>query len=322
MKVPEQMKAAVIDRFGPPSVFRIATVPVPALGPREVLIALYAAGVGFWDAKIRDGTWAEGDEKFPLILGTDGAGVVAAVGRSVRRFAVGDRVWAYAYENPKGGFYAEYVAVDSEGVGLLPRRLDVVQGGAGAVTGLTALQGIDEHLGVRRGETVLIFGATGAVGTLAVQFADRKKAHVIGTASGRAAAALVEKLGAHVTFDARRPADLERLPELAPDGIDAVLATAGGDALERCLDLVKRGGRVAFPNGVEPPPKRRRSLELHAYDAEASRREWERLARAATEAKLKVPIAASFPLAQTAKAHARVEKGHVVGRIALRIRRS
>jgi NADPH:quinone reductase-like Zn-dependent oxidoreductase len=322
MKIPEQMKAAVIDRFGPPSVFKVATVPVPAVGPRDVLIALHAAGVGVWDAQIRGGVWAEGDERFPLILGADGAGVVAAVGRSVRRFAAGDRVWAYAYENPKGGFYAEYVAVDSENVGLLPRRLDFLQGGAGAVTGLTALQGVDEQLGVRRGETVLIFGATGAVGTLAVQFADRKKAHVIGTASGRAAATLVQKLGAHATFDARRPSDLERLPELAPDGFDAVLATAGGDALERCLDLVKRGGRVAYPNGVEPPPKRRRSFELHAYDAEANRREWERLSRAATDAKLKVPIAAAYPLTQAARAHERVEKGHVVGRIVLRIRRA
>jgi NADPH:quinone reductase-like Zn-dependent oxidoreductase len=320
--IPKTMRAAAIDRFGGPEVLTIHTLPVPLCDSREVLIALDTAGVGSWDAEMRAGWVPAGKPRFPWVLGTDGAGVVAAVGSRIRRLKVGDRVYSYSFDNPKGGFYAEYVAVDSEGVGLLPRRLDVVQGGAGAVTGLTALQGIDEHLGVRRGETVLIFGATGAVGTLAVQFADRKKAHVIGTASGRAAAALVEKLGAHVTFDARRPADLERLPELAPDGIDAVLATAGGDALERCLDLVKRGGRVAFPNGVEPPPKRRRTLELHAYDAEASRREWERLARAATEAKLKVPIAASFPLAQAAKAHARIEKGHVVGRIALRIRRS
>ncbi len=320
MVIPATMKAAVIDRFGPAGVLTVRTVPTPEVGPGEILIALHAAGVGIWDAKIRDGTWAGGDERFPLILGTDGAGTVAAVGARVRGFEPDQPVWAYAYENEKGGFYAEYVVVSAENAAPLPAGLDFLHAGAAAVTAMTAQQGIDDHLRVRRGQTVLVFGGTGAVGTMAIQFARRKGAHVVATASGRDGAALVHELGAHAHFDARDPKELMRLPELAPDGVDAVLALAGGDALERCLQLVNAGGRVAHPNGVEPPPRKRRGIDVLAYDATPGRQEWRRLDRAVTEARLQVPIAATYPLAQAAKAHARVEKGHVLGRVALRIR--
>jgi NADPH:quinone reductase-like Zn-dependent oxidoreductase len=315
------MKAAAIDRFGPPELLTVRTLPVPEPGPSEVLIALHAAGVGIWDAKTREGTWASGKERFPLVLGTDGVGTVAAVGSRVRRFRPGQRVWAYSYENPKGGFYAEYVAVAASSVGPAPRRLDVLEAGAAAVTGLTALQGIDEHLKVRRGETVLVFGASGAVGTLAVQFARRKGARVLGTASGGAATRLVQGLGAHGVFDARSEQAPAQLQALAPEGLDAILALSGGEALERCIERVRRGGRVAWPNGVEPEPRPRRPLRMSAYDAEASPRQWEKLDRAVTEARLQVPIAAVFPLSQAARAHARLEKGHVLGRVVLRIRR-
>jgi NADPH:quinone reductase len=314
------MKAVAIDKFGPPSVLKLHTLPLPEPGPREVLIALHAAGVGVWDADIRGGWWPEGRPRFPLVLGSDGAGIVAAKGAQVRRFREGDRVWASEFINPKGGFYAEYVAVNADHVGYVPRRLDKLQAGAGAVTGLTALQGIDNHLRVRAGETVLVFGATGAVGTLAVQFAKRKGARVLGTATGRDATALIRKLGAKGVFDPRSKNHTEQLRALAPDGIDAILAFAGGDTLERCIDLVRPGGRVAHPNGVEPPPKRRPKLKVIAYDAEGSRREFDQLERAVAETKLRVPIAAVYPLAQAAKAHQRIEKGHVLGRIVLQIR--
>jgi NADPH2:quinone reductase len=314
------MKAAAIDRFGPPSVLKLRMLPVPEPGPREVLIALHGAGVGVWDADIRAGWWPQGRPKFPLVLGSDGAGLVAAKGALVRRFNVGDRVWAYEFINPKGGFYAEYVAVKAEHVGRVPRRLDLLHAGASAVTGLTALQGVDDHLRVRKGETVLIFGATGAVGTLAVQFAKRRGARVLGTASGREASTLVKRLGASGVFDPRSPRAIQELQKLAPDGIDAVLALAGGDKLERCLDLVRSGGRVAFPHGVEPEPKRRPKVRVIAYDAEPSALASARLERAVDEARLRVPLAAVYPLAQAAKAHQRLAKGHVLGRIALKIR--
>jgi NADPH:quinone reductase-like Zn-dependent oxidoreductase len=312
------MRAAAIDRFGPPSVVRVRTLPVPALGPGEVLIALAAAGVGIWDVKIRDGSWAEGDETFPLILGTDGAGTVAAVGARVRRLRVGARVWAYRYANPKGGFHAEYVAVDAKHVAPAPRRLSLLEAGAAAVTGLTALQGIDDILKIRAGESLLIFGASGAVGTLAVQFARWRKARVLAAASGRDGVAQVRRLGADEAFDGRR--ELDRLATLAPGGIDAALVLAPSPALDGLLAHVRPGGRIAYPNGVEPPPRRRPRVQVRAYDAEVGPRPFARLDRAVTGARLRVPIAAAFPLEQAARAHARVGKGHVLGRVVIRIR--
>jgi NADPH:quinone reductase len=312
------MSAAAIDRFGPPSVLTLHTLPVPKVGSREVLIALHAAGVGIWDAQMRSGKWATGRELFPLVLGTDGAGIVAERGRQVRRFQIDDPVWAYQYANPKGGFYAEYVAVKAEHVGRVPQRLDLFEAGAAAVTGLTALQGIN-HLRVTERETVLIFGASGAVGTLAIQFAKHRQTRVLGTASGDDATALVLRLGAHGVIDTRREDCIEQLHRLAPDGLDAVLALAGGEALERCLSLLSSGGRVAYPNGVEPEPQPPRGVRVVSYDAIADPRKLAELGREVDEAGLEVPIAGVYPLAEAAKAHARVEQGHVLGRIVLQI---
>jgi NADPH:quinone reductase-like Zn-dependent oxidoreductase len=161
------------------------------------------------------------------------------------------------------------------------------------VTGLTALQGVDGALKVRKGETVLIFGASGAVGTLAVQFAKRHGARVLATASGRPASALVRRLGADAIVDARSRDVADRLRRLAPDGIDAVLALAGGDELERCLDFLRDGGRIAYPNGIDPEPKLRRKFRIRGYDAVAGPREFAHMARAIARAKFTVPIAAS-----------------------------
>jgi NADPH2:quinone reductase len=312
------MKAAAIDRFGPPRVLKLHTLPVPRPGPKQVLIAVHAAGVGVWDASVRDGSWRPyGRPKFPLVPGTDGAGIVVEKGSRVRRFGVGDRVYAVDYA---GGFYAEFVATDADNTARVPGLLDWLQAGAALVPGLTALQGVDDHLRVRRGETVLIYGASGSVGTLAIQFAKRLRARVLATASGSDAAALVRQLGADEVFDLRAGNATEKLRSLAPDGIDAVLALAGSPVLEKCLDLVRPRGRVAYPNGVEPEPRRSRKVHMIAYDAEAGPRPFARLERAVTEARLRVPIAAKYPLAQAAKAHTRIERGHILGRIVLQIR--
>ena len=317
----KKMKAAALDRFGPPSVLTIHELPVPEPGRSEVLIALHAAGVGVWDADIRQGWWPQGRPEFPLVLGSDGAGVVAGLGASVRRFHEGDRVWAYEFINPKGGFYAEYVAVPADHVSLVPERLNLLQAGAAVVTGLTALQGIDVHLDVRSGETALIFGASGAVGSLAVQFARRHGAQVIGTARGPEAKRFVAKLGADKAIDTASGDVVEEVRAFAPAGIDAVLALAGGEALQKLLTLVRPGGRVAYPNGVEPEPKGSRKVKLASYDAEVGPREFARLSQAVEETRLQVPLAAVYPLEQAAQAHRRLDQGQVLGRIALQIRK-
>src|SRR5256885_967524 len=147
-----------------------------------------------------------------------------------------DAEGACHYSNPKGGFYAEYIAVDAGSVGRVPEHLNLLEAGAAPTTGLTALQGIDGALKLNRGESVLIVGASGGVGTLAVQFAKLRGARVIGTASNLEAAALVRGLGAEAVIDARSPDSIRRLKELPPGGPDAGCALAGGGGLEARLD--------------------------------------------------------------------------------------
>ena len=315
------MKAAAIDRFGGPSVIKTHTLEVHEPGPSELLIAVHTAGIGIWDTSIRDGSWKQpGRPHFPLIPGVDGSGRVVRAGRRVTRFRAGDKVYAYEFGGAKGGFYAEFVVVHQNAAGHVPSGLSLRDAGAAAATALTAMQGV-RALALRRRETVLIFGGSGAVGTLAVQFARSRGARVIATASGRAAQRTVQRLGADAVFDARARRGADELRALAPDGVDAVLALAGGEELERCLRAVRRGARVIYPNGVEPTPRRRRGLRVRSFDARASATEFAALGRWITAARLRVPIAGSYPLTRAAAAHRRLERGHILGRLVLRIGR-
>lgn len=318
--VPETMRAAAIDRFGGPEVLSIHVLPVPELSSSDVLIALHTAGVGSWDADMRAGWWPFGRPKFPLVLGVDGAGTVVAVGSRVRRLKPGDQVYAYSFANPKGGFYAEDVVVPAERAAPIPSVLDHRHAGAIGCTGLTALQGIDDALHVKAGESVIIHGASGGVGTLAVQFAKLRGARVLATASGADGVALVRRLGADAAVDGRHEDVLAAARDFAPDGIDAVLALVGGPALTRCLAAVGRGGRLAYPDGIEPAPRKRRGLKIIRYDGTPGVREFERLNRAVEAAKLKVPIAARFSLADARASHERLAAGHVLGKIVLKVR--
>jgi NADPH:quinone reductase-like Zn-dependent oxidoreductase len=317
--IPKVMLAAAIDRFGGPDEFTIHTIPVPSLAPNEVLIALDTAGVGPWDAEIRAGSYPLRKPQFPLVLGTDGAGVVAAAGSRVHRLKAGDKVYSYSWANPKGGFYAEYVAVVSDKVAHIPKGLDLHHAGAIATTGLTALQGIDDALHVKKGEKIIIHGGSGGVGTLAIQFAKFRGARVLATARNIEGLELVRDMGADGAIDARHQPIADAVRSFAPAGVDAVLALAGGDELEEALETLKRDGRLAYPNGIEPAPKKRRGIKVIPYDAIAGIPEFQRLNRAVESAKLKIAVAETFPLTAAAKAHARLETGPVLGKIVLRI---
>jgi len=140
IKLPQTMHAAAIDRAGGPEVMTLHTLPVPKPQADEVLIAVNTAGVAIWDVGLRRHPQSIKHSAFPLVLGTDGAGIVAAVGAKVQGFKVGEQVYSYSWDNPHGGFYAEYVAVPAERVGLVPGNLTLRQAGAIATTGLTAIQ--------------------------------------------------------------------------------------------------------------------------------------------------------------------------------------
>jgi NADPH:quinone reductase len=318
--LPDTMRAAVFDRYGGPEVLEYRTLPLPELGALDVLIAVRDAGVGSWDGDMRQGWSPSGRAEFPVVLGSDGAGTIAAVGARVSQFNVGDRVYAYSFDNPKGGFYAEYVAVPAARTAHIPRPLDFEHAGALPAIGLTALQGIEDALGVASGERLIIHGASGGVGSLAVQFAKLRGARVLAVASGRDGVGLAQRLGADIAVDGHRDDIHAAATRFAPDGVDAILALAGGPALEQCILSLRHEGRIAYPNGVEPEPKRHKGLRIVAYDAQVGVHELERLNRAVEAAKLAVPIAATFPLSDTRAAHKRLARGHVLGRMALEVR--
>jgi len=319
-RLPETMKAAAIDHKGGPEVLTLHNVPVPKPGADEILIALDTVGVGPWDIDVRERLDYWKNRNFPIVLGVDGSGTVAAVGSGVRDFKVGDAVYAYAWDNPKGGFYAEYVAVPAKAAGHVPAGMSLKDAGAGAVSALTAIQGVDDALHMKSGETLIIHGAGGGVGSLAVQFAKLRGVKVLATASGDDGLAFVRRLGADVAVDGRHGDIRAAARQFAPGGVDAVLALAGGEALEACFDALRPGGRAAFPAGVRPEPRSRPGLPLVEYNAATGPNEYQRLNQAIAAAKPEVPIAAEFPLADAAKAHERMAAGHVLGKIVLRIR--
>ncbi len=321
--LPRTMRAAAIDRAGGPEVLTVHTLPLPQFGADEVLIAVHTAGVAVWDADIRQRLMEiVAKPHLPFVLGSDGAGVVAAIGSAVTAFKVGDSVYAYCWNNPKGGFYAEYAAVPANCVARLPKGVTLDNAGVLGASGLTALQGVDGALRIQPGEKLIIHGASGAVGTLAIQLAKLRGAKVLAIASGDDGIALVRRLGADAAVDGRRGDIAAAARSFAPQGVDAVLALAAGDALERCMDALRPGGRVAFPHGIDSEPKPRKGITIIAYDAiegdEAV--ELSRLNEAVEARRFEIPVAAEYPLADAAKAHERLAAGHVLGKIVLRVR--
>ncbi|MCL5278778.1 MAG: NADP-dependent oxidoreductase [Planctomycetes bacterium] len=314
------MRAAALDGFGGPEMITLHTLAVPEVGPDEVLIRVESAGVGVWDPYEREGGFAgmSGTEaKFPYVLGSDGAGTVAAVGANVRRFHEGDRVYALTIANPKGGFYAEYTAVQEDNVSLIPGNVPTDQAGAMPWDAMTALRGLDDTLGLQPGESLLIFGASGGIGHLAIQLAKRMGARVFAVASGDDGVALAQRLGADAVVEGHRDDIVTAARTFAPEGFDAALITAGGERAEEALTALREGGRAAYPNGAEPEPHARSGVVIRGYDGEPDVQAIEKLNRLIESGPLEVHIACFFPLEQAAEAH-RALNTHYLGKLALR----
>jgi NADPH2:quinone reductase len=310
--IPATMRAVAIDAFGGPEKLVVHELPVPAVGAGEVLLRVDTAGVGVWDLKVRRGDWSDGRDRFPLVLGADGSGTIAAVGEGVRGLQVGDAVYGYAF-GTAAGFYAEYVALSAEHVAPMPSTLDFREAGGIAVTALTALAGIDDVLGVRAGQTILVHGASGGVGTMAVQFVKRRGARVLATANGGDGRELLRGLGVDDAIDAHHDDVVAAARRLAPEGVDGLLALTGGIALERCVAALRDGGRIAYPNGVRMPD----GVSAIAFDGVPNPAAFARLGALIDETPIAVPIAAMYSLDDAAEAHRRLERGHVLGKIVL-----
>ena len=316
------MRAVAIDRFGGIETLTLRTVPIPELGPNEVLIRVEVAGVGEWDPFEREGGYAKmlGTEpKFPYVLGSEGAGTIVAVGERVGRFKAGDRVYAAGFLNPKGGFYAEYTVVDADLVSHIPNQLTTEQAGVMSGVAVTALRGLDDTLVLKAGESVMIFGASGGIGHVAVQLAKRMGARVLAVASGDDGVALVERLGADAVVNGRKDDVLGAARAFAPDSLDAALLTAGGDAVNQALSAVREGGHIAYPNGVQPEPQPRTGVQLTGYNGDPDAEIIERLNRLIVSGPFDIHIAQIFPLDRVIEAH-RTLNNHYLGKLALRVR--
>jgi NADPH2:quinone reductase len=313
--IPAQMRAAAFDRYGGPEVLHTETLPVPKPGSKEVLIRLDTAGVGAWDPYVRSGEVELGQSGFPRIIGNDGAGEVVAVGDGVRRFRVGDRVYAYSFET---GFYAEYAAVKEDDIAPIPRGLSAEEAGVLGADGVTAVRGLDDQLHLAAGQTLLVYGASGGIGHLAVQLAKRMGARVLAVASGRDGVELVRRLGADAAVDGKRDDVARAARDFAPGGLDAALVLVHGESLDPALSAMRKGARIAHPNGVEPAPTAPPGVTLLAYDGEPGRDAFERLDRLISAGPFHVELGRVYALEEAARAHREIGQHHL-GKLALRI---
>lgn len=318
--VEPQMNAVVLDRFGGVDELSSRRIALPEVGDDDVLIRVEFAGAASWDAVEREGGYdgAFGvASTFPYVLGWDAAGTVAAVGRNVTRFDVGDRVYAATNPVKRGGFYAEYGVVEAEFVARVPSRLPAEQAGAMPWDALTALSGLD-LLGLRPDETLMVFGASGGIGHMAVQLARHSGIRVFAVASGDDGVALARRLGADRAVNGRKDDVLAAAFAFAPGGLDAALVTAGGETAERSLRAIKDSGRIAVPNGVLPVPATPPTATVSYYDGDTTRAATDRLNAIIEASSFEVHVARTYPLVQVGDAH-RALTDHYVGKLALKI---
>ena len=314
--IPKTMKAAVIDRFGGPEVLHVASIPVPELGDREILIRVDTAGIGSWDPWLREG--GMGGDRFPQILGSDGSGTVAAVGSKVHRFKAGDRVYGYTFDNPKGGFYAEYAAVPEDAAALIPTNIGMEEAGALAACGLTAIAGLDK-LKIKPGRAVMVLGASGCVGHLALQLAKRQGARLLAVASGRDGVALVKRLGADQAVNGKAADVAKAARKFAPEGLEAALVFVNSRKLAEALKQVKQGGIIAYPEGVEPEPKASAGVKVRVFNGLASPDAFERLNALIAQGPFRVEISKAYRLEDLPRAHREVP-GHHIGKPVVKVR--
>ncbi|WP_243318565.1 NADP-dependent oxidoreductase [Geothrix paludis] len=239
------MKAFFINRYGKSDVLRLGELPEPRLRDDDVLVQIHAAGVNPVDNKIRAGEFKLLlPYKMPLILGTDLAGVVVRVGPRVRRFKVGDEVYARPDDDRIGAF-AEFIAIKEDSLALKPANLSMEEAASIPLVTLTAWQTLVEKGGLKKGQKVLIHAGSGGVGTIAIQLAKHFGATVATTAS-EANADMLKGLGADIVIDYKKEDFSTKLK-----GYDLVLDTQGGDTLKRSLSVLKPGGKLI---GIAGPP--------------------------------------------------------------------
>ncbi|MGI5128111.1 quinone oxidoreductase family protein [Pseudonocardia sp. CA-107938] len=301
-------KAAVFYQPGGPEVLRIADVPEPTAGPGQVRVRVKAAGVQPFDVAVVAGQiHRQPDPSVPTIPGNEFAGVVDQVGAGVEGIAVGDEVLGYGTLNS----YQELLAVPADQVTAKPAAMPWEVAGGFSAAAQTAHIALEE-IGVGAGDTVLVHGAAGAVGTIAVQLCRLRGATVLGTAR-EAQHDYLRELGA--TPVSYGDGFVDRVRALVPDGVDAAIDGVGGPALDDTLELVKDRARIltlvdhgkAAALGIRVTPPARSAARL----AE--------LANLYADGQLRVHVLATYPLDQAADALRRYQAGTIRGKIVITV---
>ncbi|MHA7174618.1 NADP-dependent oxidoreductase [Arthrobacter monumenti] len=307
------MKAAYYEAFGGPEVLKYGEQPEPKLGPDTVLVDIKASSVNPVDWAVMGGYLdSMSYAHFPVITGWDLAGVVKTPGPAVEEFQPGDEVIGYVRMDVIGhGTFAEQVAAPVRTLARKPENVNWEQAATIPLTGLTAYQSLVHFLQVSDGDTVLIHGGSGGVGTYAVQIARAKGARVIATASERNHDFLKD-LGAEPTSYGEGAVD--RFKALAPDGIDAILDLSGGDELAPSVELLRTPGRVV--SVVNPGVK---EMGGHYVFVRPDPEDLAALTELVEAGKVTPVLTETFELKDAAKAFELSMGGHVRGKIAIRV---
>jgi NADPH:quinone reductase-like Zn-dependent oxidoreductase len=306
------MKALRIHEYGGPEVLRLDDIPRPSPAVGEVLIHVRAMGVNPVDWKLRSGAARRHLElAMPAILGGDIAGEVEQTGSGVEGFKAGDAVYAMLGLT---GAYAQYVSVKASSVAPKPKTMSIVEAASVPLAALTAWQGLFEHGKLHHGQTVLVHAAAGGVGIFAVQFARASGARVIGTTSAKNAD-FVKSLGADQTIDYKSVAFEKQV-----SGVDLVIDLLGGEIAERSIAVLKPGGVLIQISPGSPAAAEKAkaagvtAMPVRVHPDGGQLRE---IASLIDAHKVKTSIAATFPLAETGRAHELSKEGHTRGKIVL-----
>ena len=306
------MKAVIINEYGDESVLNYTDVERPAPKADEVLVKVHASAVNPVDWKIRDGLGEMFKLQLPIILGCEIAGTIEEVGSDVKDFKRGDGV--YGYIGSHSGGYAQYTIAKADEIALKPERLDFENAAAIAVGALTSWQAMFDQAKLQRGQRILITGASGGVGSMAVQLAKAKGAFVTGTASGKNEE-FVRSLGADEFIDYTE----QKFEELVKE-VDVVFDTVGGDTLERAFQTLKKGGFLVTT--VQPPSEEKAKefgVKAAMIEAQPSAKQLAEINRLIDDSKVKTHVATVLPLAEVKKAHQLSESGRTRGKIVLQI---
>jgi NADPH:quinone reductase-like Zn-dependent oxidoreductase len=311
------MRAVVLNEYGGPEVLTVAEAPTPQPIPTEVQVRVEAAGVNPVDFKTRAGGGVSGVLGAPPVrIGWDVSGVVSAIGGGVTRFRVGDEVFGMPWFPRQAGAYAEYVTAPSRHFAAKPHALSHEEAAALPLAGLTAWQIVVDTIQLEAGADLLIHGAAGGVGHLAVQVAKARGANVIATARAEQASWLRE-LGADEVLDYRN----ERFEDLVGD-LDAVIDFPGSYG-ERSLSVLRPGGMlVSVPSGVPAElvaAAKERGRRVTGFLVEPDPVGLAGLTDLVEAGHLQVKVDRVFDLGEAAEAHRQAEAGHAGGKLVLRV---